>query len=180
MGNYEPGQDRNVAALSILFMCDGFLKLMDRDVKFMKLAIKEAKKAELIDEVPIGCVIVKDDKVIARGFNHRENKRMVISHAEIEAINKANKKLGAWRLEECEIYVTIEPCIMCSGAIIQGRFKRVIYGARDFKGGAFGSSIDVLSASNINHHPEVTGGILEEECSQLISGYFKKKRINQQ
>ena len=124
---------------------------MERDIKYMKLAIKEAKKAELIDEVPIGCVIVKDDKVIARGFNHRENKKMAISHAEIEAINKANKKLGAWRLEDCEIYVTIEPCIMCAGAIIQSRFKRVIFGAVDLKGGAFGTSINVLDAKNINH-----------------------------
>ena len=151
-------------------------KIMDKDVKFMKLALKEARKAELIDEVPIGCVIVKDDKVIARGFNHRENKRMVISHAEIEAIQKANKKLNAWRLEECDIYITLEPCIMCAGAIIQGRFKRVIFGANDFKGGAFGTSINVLEASNINHHPEVTSGVLLEECSSLLSNYFKKKR----
>ena len=149
---------------------------MKSDIKFMRQALVEARKAELIDEVPIGCVIVKDDKVISRGFNHRENKQMVISHAEIEAINKANKKLGAWRLEECDIYITIEPCIMCAGAIIQSRFKRVIYGAKDFKGGAFGSSINVLEAENINHHPEVIGGILEEECSTLLSNYFKKKR----
>ena len=176
MGNYEPGQDRNVAALSTLFMCDGFLKDMNKDVKYMKKAIHEARKAELIDEVPIGCVIVKDDKVIAKGFNHRESKRMVISHAEIEAINKANKKLGAWRLEECDIYITLEPCIMCAGAIIQGRFKRVIYGAKDYKGGAFGSSIDVMKAENINHHPEIVGGVLEQECSSLLSNYFKKKR----
>ena len=176
MGNYEPGQDRNVAALSTLFMCDGFLKDMNEDVKYMKMAIREARKAELIDEVPIGCVIVKNDKVIARGFNNRESKRMVISHAEIEAINKANKKLGAWRLEECDIYITLEPCIMCAGAIIQGRFKRVIYGAKDYKGGAFGSSIDVMRAQNINHHPEIVGGVLEQECSSLLSNYFKKKR----
>ena len=149
---------------------------MKREEKYMKLALKEARKAELIDEVPIGCVIVKDDKVIARGFNRRESKRMVISHAEIEAINKANKSLKAWRLEECDIYITIEPCIMCAGAIIQGRFKRVIYGAKDFKGGAFGSSINVLDALNINHRPEIIGGVMEEECSLLISNYFKKKR----
>ena len=176
MGNYEPGQDRNVAALSTLFMCDGFLQDMDKDVKYMKQAIKEAKKAELIDEVPIGCVIVKDDKIIARGFNHRESKRMVISHAEIEAINKANKKLGAWRLEDCDIYITLEPCIMCAGSIIQGRFKRVVYGAKDYKGGAFESSINVLDAKNINHYPEIVGGVLEQECSTLLSNYFKSKR----
>ena len=149
---------------------------MSNEIKYMKLALKEAKKAEAIDEVPIGCVIVKDDKVIARAFNRRESKRMAISHAEIEAINKANKKLGAWRLEDCDIYITIEPCIMCAGAILQARFKRVIFGAKDFKGGAFGSSINVLTADNINHHPEVIGGVLEEECSLLISNYFKNKR----
>ena len=149
---------------------------MNKDEKYMNLAIKEAQKAELIDEVPIGCIIVKNDKVIARGFNHRESKRLVISHAEIEAINKANKKLGAWRLEDCDIYITLEPCIMCAGAIIQARFKRVVYGAKDYKGGAFGSSINVMEAQNINHHPEIVGGILEQECSTLLSNYFKKKR----
>lgn len=149
---------------------------MDKDIKYMKLALKEAKKAELIDEVPIGCVIVKNDKIIARGFNRRETRKMATSHAEIEAINKANKKLGAWRLEECDTYITIEPCIMCAGAIIQSRFKRVVFGANDYKGGAFGSSINVLEASNINHHPEVVKGVLEKECSSLISEYFKKKR----
>ena len=142
----------------------------------MKLALKEAKKAEQIDEVPIGCVIVKNDKVIARGFNHREIKKMVISHAEIEAINKANKKLKAWRLEDCDIYITLEPCIMCAGAIIQARFKRVIFGAYDYKGGAFGSSIDVLAAKDINHHPEIVKGVMIEECSSIISNYFKNKR----
>ena len=152
---------------------------MVREEKYMKLALKEAKKAELIDEVPIGCVIVKDDKVISRGFNHRESKRMVTSHAEIEAINKANKKLGAWRLEDCEIYVTVEPCIMCAGAIIQSRIRHIYYGAKDFKGGALRSSIDVLEAKDINHHPMVTSGILEEECSNIISQYFKGKRIKQ-
>ena len=149
---------------------------MTNEEKYMRLALRQAKKAELIDEVPIGCVIVKDDKVIASGFNHRETKRLVISHAEIEAINKANKKLGAWRLENCDIYITLEPCIMCAGAIIQGRFKRIIYGAKDYKGGAFGSSINVLDAQNINHHPEVIGGVLEQECSEIISTYFKNKR----
>lgn len=152
------------------------LIIMNRDVKYMKLALKEAKKAELIDEVPIGCVIVKNDKVIARGFNRRESKRMAISHAEIEAINKANKKLNAWRLEDCEIFITVEPCIMCAGAIIQARFKRVVFGAKDYKGGAFGTSIDVIKAENINHHPEVISGVLVEECSSLISNYFKNKR----
>ena len=142
----------------------------------MKQALKEAKKALLIDEVPIGCVIVLDDKIISRGFNHRENKNMVISHAEIEAINKANKKLGSWRLVNADIYITLEPCIMCMGAIIQARFAHIYYGAKDFKGGALGSSIDVLEAKNINHYPEVEGDILAKECSELISNYFRTKR----
>ena len=144
----------------------------------MRLALKEAKKALLVDEVPIGCIIVKDDKIIARGFNHRENKQMVFSHAEMEAIQKANKKLGSWRLVDCDIYVTVEPCIMCMGAIIQARFANVFYGAKDLKGGAIESSINVLDAKNINHHPNVEGGILESDCSKLLSDYFKAKREN--
>ena len=142
----------------------------------MKEALKEAKKAELIDEVPIGCVIVKDDKIIAHGHNQRETKQSPIGHAEIIAINKASKKLKSWRLEGCDIYVTLEPCIMCSGAIIQSRINKVYYGASDPKGGALGSSINVLEANNINHHPEVISGVLKEECSSIITNYFKAKR----
>lgn len=149
---------------------------MEKTNKFMLEAIKEAKKAELLDEVPIGCVIVKDNKIISRGHNVRESKNNPVGHAEIIAITKASKKLKSWRLNDCELYVTIEPCIMCSGAIIQSRIKAVYYGAKDYKGGAFGSSIDVLKAENINHHPEIVGGVLEKECSELISGYFKNKR----
>ena len=143
---------------------------------FMSLALKEAKKALLEDETPIGCVIVKDDKVIARGHNKRETKNLVISHAEIEAITKANKKLNSWRLNDCDIYVTVEPCIMCSGAIIQARIRNVYFGAKDPKGGAFTSSINVLEANNINHRPNIIGGILEEECAIIIKNYFKNKR----
>lgn len=142
----------------------------------MKEALKEAKKAELIDEVPIGCVIVKDDKIIARGHNQRETNQSPIGHAEIIAINKASKKLKSWRLEGCDIYVTLEPCIMCSGAIIQSRINKVYYGASDPKGGALGSSINVLEANNINHHPEVVPGVLKEECSSIVTNYFKVKR----
>ena len=149
---------------------------MDNVTRFMKEAIKEAKKAELIDEVPIGCVIVKDDKVISRGHNQRETKQNPTGHAEIIAINKAAKKLKSWRLEGCDIYITLEPCIMCSGAIIQSRIRHIYFGAFDPKGGALGSSINVLDAKNINHHPDVTSGILLEECSSIITNYFKSKR----
>ena len=142
----------------------------------MREAIKEAKKAELIDEVPIGCVIVKDDKIISRGHNVRETKQSPLGHAEIIAIEKASKKLKSWRLEDCDIYVTLEPCIMCSGAIIQSRIRHVYFGAFDPKGGAFGSSINILEAKDINHHPEVSSGILIEECSSIITNYFRSKR----
>ena len=149
---------------------------MEKCIKYMKEALKEARKAELIDEVPIGCVIVKDDKIIARGHNQRETNQSPIGHAEIIAINKASKKLKSWRLEGCDIYVTLEPCIMCSGAIIQSRISKVYYGASDPKGGALGSSINVLEAKNINHHPEVISGVMQEECSKIITNYFKAKR----
>ena len=149
---------------------------MDKEIKYMREALKEAKKAELLDEVPIGCVIVKDDKIIARGHNQRETKQSPIGHAEIVAINKASKKLNSWRLEGCDIYVTLEPCIMCSGAIIQSRINKVYFGASDPKGGAFGSSLNVLDAKNINHHPEIISGVLKEECSQIITNYFRAKR----
>ena len=172
----EPGQDRNVAALSIVFMCDGFLKDMERYEKYMLEALKEAELAAEEDEVPIGCVIVKDDEIISRAHNQRDKSHNPLGHAETLAIKKASDIIGDWQLVNCELYVTIEPCIMCAGAIIQSRIKKVIYGAPDLKGGAFGSSIDVMSASNINHHPEIISGILEKECSQIIKDYFKSKR----
>ncbi len=142
----------------------------------MSLALKEAQKALLEDETPIGCVIVKDDKVIARGHNKRESKNLVTSHAEIEAITKANRKLKNWRLVDCDIYVTVEPCIMCAGAIVQSRIRNIYYGAKDNKGGAFGSSINILETKNINHHPHVYGGFLEDQCAIIIKNYFKNKR----
>ena len=178
MANYEPGQDRNVAALNILLMCDGFLimKKLTKEEKFMKLALLEAKKAEKLDEVPIGCVIVKDDKVIARGFNHKERRKDVTSHAEIEAIRKASKKLDNWRLIDCDIYVTAEPCLMCMGAIAQSYIRTVYYGGDDPTGGAVHSSINFSDVSNLNHYPQIVGGLLKEECSQIIKNYFKSKR----
>lgn len=142
----------------------------------MSLAIKEALKAESFDEVPVGAVIVKDNKIIARGHNKREKEQSIISHAEINAIKKANKRLKSWRLEGCTIYVTLEPCIMCGGALIQSRCERIVYGASDPKGGAFGSSIDILKAENINWHPQISKGVLESTCSDILKSYFKKKR----
>ena len=150
--------------------------MMTINEKYMKAAIKEAMKAQDIDEVPIGCVIVKDGKIIARGHNKREKEQDATSHAELKTLQKACKKLKSWRLVGCDIYVTLEPCLMCAGAIIQSRIENVYFGAYDPKGGAFGSSINALDAKNINHRPNVCGGILEAECSQILKDYFKKKR----
>ena len=144
----------------------------------MSKAILEAKKALLSDEVPIGCVIVQNDKIIARGFNLKESKKLVSSHAEIEAIKKASKKLDNWRLLDCDLYVTIEPCLMCMGAIYQSYIKNVYFGAKDSSGGAVSSSLNFSGIPNLNHYPHIEGGILEEECSSLIKDYFKKKRQN--
>ena len=149
---------------------------MEKYIKYMEMALEEARLAEQVDEVPIGCVIIKDDKVIAKAHNLRETSNDPLGHAETLAIKKASKVLGDWQLVNCELYVTIEPCIMCAGAIIQSRISKVIYGAPDLKGGAFGSSINVLEANNINHRPEVVSGILEKECTELIKNYFKSKR----
>ena len=142
------------------------------------MALKEAMKAAEEDEVPIGCVIVKNNKVISRGHNRREIKNDVTSHAEIEAIRKASKKLNDWQLVDCDLYVTIEPCIMCMGAICQSHIKNVYYGSEDPKGGAVVSSIKFTDIKNLNHYPNVEGGILKEECSKIVKEFFANKRKN--
>ena len=157
-------------------MCGGFLNYMDKYETYMLEALKEAELAALEDEVPIGCVIVKDNQIIARAHNQRDKSNNPLGHAETLAIKKASEVLNDWQLVGTELYVTIEPCLMCSGAIIQSRIGKVIYGAPDLKGGAFGSSLNVLDAKNINHRPEVVGGVLEKECTEIIKSYFKSKR----
>ncbi len=148
----------------------------EKDIYYIKLAIKEAKKALLKDEVPIGCVLVGNNKIIARGHNLKETLKKPTAHAEIIAIDKASKKLDAWRLNDLTLYVTLEPCPMCAGAIMQSRIAKVVFGAYDLKGGALGSSFDLFKQKNINHHPIIVGGDLEEECSSLLKNYFKTKR----
>lgn len=149
---------------------------MEKYETYMLEALKEASLAAAEDEVPVGCIIVKDDKIIARAHNQRDKTNNPLGHAETLAIKKASELLNDWQLVDTELYVTIEPCLMCAGAIIQSRIKKVIYGAPDFKGGAFGGSINVLNAANINHKPEVVKGVLESECSRIIKDYFKSKR----
>ena len=143
--------------------------------RFMRQAITQAKKAEKLMEVPIGCVIVYEGKVIARGYNRRNTDKNTLSHAELNAIRKASKKLGDWRLEGCTMYVTLEPCPMCAGAILNARIGRVVYGAADPKAGSLGSVTD-LFALPYNHHPVVESGLLEQECAQVLSAFFQNLR----
>ena len=152
------------------------LLFMTQDEKFMAQALKEAEISANFDEVPVGAVIVKDGKIIARGHNLRESKNDPTAHAEIIAIRKACKKLKSWRLEGCTIYVTIEPCSMCAGTLLWTRIQRIVYGASDPKGGALGSSYNLFEVKNINHHPEITRGVLESRCSSLITSFFRSKR----
>lgn len=142
----------------------------------MGFALKEAQKAFLIDEVPVGCVIVKDGKIIARAFNKKEINNDPLGHAELRAIIKASKKLKSWRLIDCVLYVTLEPCAMCSGAIMGSRIKKVVYGASDPKGGAMGERFNLFKEPIVNHVPEITPGVLAPECGELLKTFFKEKR----
>jgi len=143
--------------------------------KYMKLALKEAKKAAKKKEVPIGAVIVKNGKVIAKAHNLREKSNLATGHAELLAIEKANKKLKSWRLDTCTLYVTIEPCPMCAGAIIQSRLKQVVYGAQDLKSGTHQSVVNLFEKS-FNHKVEVEYGIMEEECGEVVTSFFRNLR----
>lgn len=144
--------------------------------KFMKAALKEAKKAYLIEEVPIGCVIVQDGKIIARGYNRRNTDKNTLAHAELAAIKKASKKTGDWRLEDCTMYITLEPCQMCAGAIVQSRMKEVVIGAMNPKAGCAGSVLNLLQVPEFNHQVEITKGVLEEECSGMLRQFFAELR----
>ncbi len=148
---------------------------MDEHEKYIREAIRMARKAERKDEVPVGAVIVKRGRVIARAYNLRETKKDPLAHAELIAIKKASKKLRGWRLENCALYVTLEPCPMCAGAIINSRIKQVVFGAYDPKAGALGTLYD-LAEGKLNHVPQVTGGVLKEECSAMLKKYFLGKR----
>ena len=149
---------------------------MNQEEKFMKAAIREAKKAEKIQEVPIGCVIVSDGKIIARGYNRRNIDKNTLAHAELSAIKKASKKLGDWRLEGCTMYVTLEPCQMCAGAIVQARMDKVVIGSMNPKAGCAGSVLNLLQIQAFNHQVELETGILGEECSSMLSNFFKHLR----
>ncbi|MBR6771050.1 MAG: tRNA adenosine(34) deaminase TadA [Lachnospiraceae bacterium] len=150
---------------------------MNIDEKYMKEALKQAKKAYLLGEVPIGCVIVFEDKIIGRGYNRRNTDKNTLAHAEITAINRASKKMGDWRLEDCTLYVTLEPCQMCAGAIVQARISRVVMGSMNPKAGCGGSILNILEMPQFNHQVQVNRGILEESCSQMLTQFFKELRL---
>ena len=146
------------------------------DTFYMKEAIRQAKKAYKIKEVPIGCVIVQGDKIIARGYNKRNTKKNTLAHAELLAINKASKAIGDWRLEDCTMYITLEPCQMCAGAIVQSRMKRVVIGSMNPKAGCAGSIINLLEMKEFNHQVELEIGVLEKECTELLKQFFRQLR----
>ena len=150
---------------------------MTTNEKYMRAAIRQAKKAYEIGEVPIGCVIVYQDKIIARGYNRRNTDKNTLSHAEMTAINKASKKMGDWRLEGCTMYVTLEPCQMCAGATVQSRMDKVVIGSMSPKAGCAGSVLNIMQMEEFNHQVEIVTGVLEQECSQLLSGFFVDLRI---
>lgn len=152
-------------------------KKLTQDEKYMREALKQAKKAYALGEVPIGCVIVYEDRIIGRGYNRRNTDKNTLSHAEITAINRASKKMGDWRLEECTLYVTLEPCQMCAGAIIQARVTRVVMGAMNPKAGCGGSILNVLEMEQFNHQAQVTRGVLQEECTAMLTTFFKELRV---
>ena len=149
---------------------------MTADEKFMKAAITQARKAYAIDEVPIGCVIVQNDKIIARGYNRRNIDKNTLAHAELSAIRKASKKTGDWRLEDCTMYVTLEPCQMCAGAIVQARIPKVVIGCMNKKAGCAGSILNMFDMSAFNHQVETVYGICQEECSSLMKDFFADLR----
>lgn len=149
---------------------------MTQDEKYMKAAIREAKKAYALEEVPIGCVIVQNDKIIARGYNRRNTDKNTLAHAELTAIKKAGKKTGDWRLEDCTMYVTLEPCQMCAGAIVQSRMKKVVIASMNPKAGCAGSVLNLLQMPEFNHQVEIERGVLEEACSNMLSQFFRELR----
>ena len=142
----------------------------------MKEAIRQARKAGKLNEVPIGCVIVRDGKIIARGYNRRNTDLNTLAHAELQAIRKASRVVGDWRLEDCVMYITLEPCQMCAGAIVQARIPKVVIGSRNPKAGCAGSVLDLLHVPAFNHQVELNEGVLQEECSELLVSFFRELR----
>lgn len=149
---------------------------MTTDEKYMREALKQAKKAYAIGEVPIGCIVVHKDKIIGRGYNKRNTKKTTLAHAELVAIERASKIMGDWRLEDCDMYVTLEPCQMCSGALVQARIRKVVIGTMNPKAGCAGSILNLLQMEEFNHQVEIETGIMESECTDILQEFFKELR----
>ena len=153
------------------------MRELSEDEKYMREAVRQAKKAYALGEVPSGCVIVHDKKIIGRGYNRRNTDKSTLSHAELIAIRKAGKVIGDWRLEECTLYVTLEPCQMCAGAIVQARIPRVVMACMNPKAGCAGSILNILDMPQFNHQVESVRGVMEDECAQMLRDFFKELRI---
>lgn len=149
---------------------------LSQDLLWMKRALELAKKAAKLDEVPVGAILVHKGQLVAKAFNRRETWNTPLGHAELIAIQRASQKLGAWRLSDCTLYVTLEPCVMCAGALVQSRISRLVFGAKDHRGGGSVSLYQIPQDTRLNHRLEVAGGVLEEECALLLSDFFRKKR----
>ena len=149
---------------------------MPEDTYFMKLALLDAQKAFDINEIPVGCIITCRGQIISHGFNRRNQENNVLAHAEIIAINKACKKLKSWRLENCVLYVTVEPCAMCAGAILQARIPKLVFGCKNKKAGCAGSILNLLDNNDFNHRVQITSGVMEDECRQIVQNFFVKLR----
>ena len=152
-------------------------KILSVEEKFMREALKQAKKAYKLGEVPIGCVIVHEGEIIGKGYNRRNTDKNTLAHAEITAINRASKVIGDWRLEECTLYVTLEPCQMCAGAIVQARIPEVVMGCMNPKAGCAGSILNILDMPEFNHQVSVTRGVMEQECSEMLKLFFTELRV---
>ncbi|MDQ1911209.1 tRNA adenosine(34) deaminase TadA [Paenibacillus sp. GD4] len=148
----------------------------EQHVYYMQAAIEEARKAEALREVPIGAVVVRDGTIIGRGYNLRETSKDPLAHAELIAIKQASEALDAWRLLECRLYVTLEPCPMCAGAIVQARIPQIVYGTTDPKAGCAGTLMNLLQEERFNHQVDIVSGVLQEECSRLLTDFFRKLR----
>ena len=175
----EPGQVRKEAAIQTSAWVYHFYIMENEQEKheyYMRMALEEAQKAREIDEVPVGAVIVFRDEVIAKAHNLREHSMQAYAHAEMLAIQKASESMHTWCLDECDLYVTLEPCMMCIGAIVLSRIRNLYYGTKDPKGGAVDSLIEIKKISRLNHHPKVTSGILAEECGAILTDFFREKR----
>ena len=177
IGGFEPCQDRKVAAIRASDRVCHFFIIMNRENEYMREALKEAYKAKKIDEVPIGAVVVRNGEIIARAHNMKEHDQLASSHAEHLALTKAQKILGTWNLQDCDLYVTLEPCMMCTGLIQLSRIRRLYYGTSDPKGGCLETVIHVKQIPHLNTYPkEIYADIMKEECSEILTTFFKEKR----